>query len=137
MKTDFTLPQNLPIIDKTISQSMISAYSKISSDFNPIHLDSNFAINAGFDTTIAHGMMILSYISEMMTSAFGTKWATTGQLKVKFRSPVVSGESISTYGTLLRTSPDNHLHLSKAFYKVGIHNINDEPVITGEASICY
>ena len=80
-------------------------------------------------------MMILSYISEMMTSAFGTRWATTGQLKVKFRSPVVSGESIATYGTLLRTSPDNHL--SKAFYKVGIHNINDEPVITGEASICY
>ena len=56
MKTDFTLPQNLPIIDKTISQSMISAYSKISNDFNPIHLDSNFAINAGFDTTIAPAM---------------------------------------------------------------------------------
>ena len=94
MNTQYTLPQSLPIIAQLITQSMIIDYSKVSNDFNPIHLDSTFAIEAGFDTTIAHGMMVLSYISEMMTLAFDTKWANTGQLKVKFRSPVLSGESI-------------------------------------------
>ena len=135
MNTKYTLPQNLPIVDQLITQSMISDYSKVSNDFNPIHLDSTFAMKAGFDTTIAHGMMVLSYISEMMTSAFGTKWATTGQLKVKFRSPVLSGESIETYGELLKTSNDDNLN--KAFYKVGINNKNGSLVITGEATICY
>ena len=79
--------------------------------------------------------MILSYISEMMTLAFDTKWANTGQLKVKFRSPVLSGESIETYGNLLKTSDDNNF--KKAFYKVGINNINGSQVITGEAIIYY
>ena len=79
--------------------------------------------------------MVLSYISEMMTLAFDTKWANTGQLKVKFRSPVLSGESIETYGNLLKTSDDNNF--KKAFYKVGINNINGSQVITGEAIIHY
>ena len=135
MNAEYTLPQNLPIVDQVITQSMIIGYSKVSNDFNPIHLDSTFAIEAGFDTTIAHGMMVLSYISEMMTVAFGTKWTSTGQLKVKFRSPVFSGESIKTFGELLRTSKDNNLN--KAFYKVGINNKNGDLVITGEATISY
>ena len=135
MNIQYTLPQSLPIIAQLITQSMIIDYSKVSNDFNPIHLDSTFAIEAGFDTTIAHGMMVLSYISEMMTMAFGTKWATTGQLKVKFRSPVLSGESIETFGELSRTTKDNNLN--KAFYKVGINNKNGGLVITGEATICY
>ena len=135
MNTQFIPPQNLPNIERLITQTMIVDYSKVSNDFNPIHLDSTFANKAGFDTTIAHGMMVLSYISEMMTLAFDTKWANTGQLKVKFRSPVLSGESIETYGNLLKTSDDNNLQ--KAFYKVGINNINGSQVITGEAIIYY
>jgi 3-hydroxybutyryl-CoA dehydratase len=131
----YTLPQNLPTIERQITESMIVDYSKVSNDFNPIHLDSTFANKAGFDTTIAHGMMVLSYLSEMMSVAFDTKWATTGQLKVKFRSPVLSGESIETFGELSRTTKDNNLN--KAFYKVGINNKNGNQVITGEATICY
>tara|TARA_B100000686_G_scaffold308708_1_gene349999 strand:- start:49 stop:453 length:405 start_codon:yes stop_codon:yes gene_type:complete len=129
------LPQNLPIIERQITQLMIVDYSEVSNDFNPIHLDSTFANKAGFDTTIAHGMMVLSYLSEMMTLAFGKKWVTTGQLKIKFRSPVLSGESIETYGELLKTSGSNDS--TKAFYKVGINDKNGNQIITGEATICY
>ncbi|SVD83547.1 uncharacterized protein METZ01_LOCUS436401, partial [marine metagenome] len=57
------------------------------------------------------------------------------QLKVKFRLPVLSGEHIQTYGTLLRTSNTNNSQ--KAFYKVGINNKNGDSVITGEAIIRY
>ena len=58
-----------------------------------------------------------------------------GKLKIKFRSPVLSGESIETYGELLKTSGSNDS--TKAFYKVGINDKNGNQIITGEATICY
>ncbi len=57
-----------------------------SGDFNPIHVDESFAAQTPFGGTIAHGMLILAYVSEMMTLAFGQSWLSGGKLSVKFKA---------------------------------------------------
>ncbi|MCD6358667.1 MAG: MaoC family dehydratase [Dehalococcoidia bacterium] len=90
----------IPPVVKSINQKMIALYAEASGDFNPIHIDETFAKSTPLGGTIAHGMLILSYISEMMAAAFGRAWLTTGGLSVRFKAPARPGDTITTTGKI-------------------------------------
>ena len=71
-----------------IEQIQINQYAEASGDDNPIHLDSEFAQNSNFGGIVAHGMLVLAQISELLTSIFGTNWINNGHLDIRFRRPV-------------------------------------------------
>jgi len=74
-----------PVV-KYITQEKINLYAEASGDFNPIHIDESFAAKTPLGGTIAHGMLNLAYVSEMMTSAFGR----AGFLVVSFEQSLKS-----------------------------------------------
>ena len=90
----------LPTVEKSIDQARIEQYARASGDFNPIHVDHEFAARSQFGGTIAHGMMVAATISEMMTSAFGRDWAESGKMKIRFRSPVKPGQRVTARGSV-------------------------------------
>ena len=90
----------LPTVEKTVDQARIEMYAQASGDFNPIHVDEDFAAQTQFGGTIAHGMMIAAAISEMMSAAFGTDWARSGKMKIRFRSPVKPGQRVTARGSV-------------------------------------
>ena len=94
----------LPTVEKLIDQERIALYAEASGDFNPIHLDADFAAKTRFGGTIAHGMMVAAAISEMMSAAFGTDWARSGKMKLRFRSPVKPGQRVSARGNVRSVS---------------------------------
>ena len=128
----------LPTIEKRISQAQIERYADAAGDHNPIHLDSDFATGAEFggstlDGTIAHGMMILASISEMLTVAFAEDWLKSGRLKVRFRGPVYPGETITAYGSVKKVNEvDGQSELTCA---VGVRKDNGEIAISGDAIV--
>ena len=83
------LDKKLQSISKLIDQKMIQEYAILSGDHNPIHIDQEFAKTTDFGKTIAHGMLLLSMISEMMLINFGDNWLNNGKLKIKFRKIVI------------------------------------------------
>ena len=125
--------QNLPEIRKPVTQEQINRYAKASGDFNPIHLDPEFAAASSFGRTVAHGMLVLAFLSEMLTTAFGPAWLESGRLKVRFRAPVYPGEEVTTFGRVTKlASQDGNLQVECA---VGCRNPRGEDVITGNASV--
>jgi acyl dehydratase len=78
--------KSLASFSRTPTQQRINLYAKMSKDYNPIHVDANYAKQTLFGGTIAHGMLILSYISELMLSTFGSQWLATGWLSIRFPS---------------------------------------------------
>jgi len=90
----------LASVQQLITQEAVSAYAKASGDFNPIHIDAEFAAGSHFGRRIAHGMMIAATVSELMAGAFGLDWARSGKLKLRFRAPVFPGDQIETRGTI-------------------------------------
>ena len=74
------------VITESISQEVIDQYAEASGDFNPIHIDQQFAKNSPFNSTIAHGLMIAASISHMLSETFGISWANSGQLSLRFRN---------------------------------------------------
>jgi 3-hydroxybutyryl-CoA dehydratase len=73
-----------------------------SGDHNPLHTDQAFASGTQFGGTVAHGMLILAYVSEALTTAFGDKWLRSGRLKARFRGPARPGDTVSVSGSVVK-----------------------------------
>lgn len=123
----------LPELKKTVTQADISLYARASRDFNPIHIDPEFAKKTPLGGTIAHGMLILAYMSQMLTDAFGIEWLTGGKLGIRFKSPARPGDTVTVSGVVATVQDTGGVKLVSI--NVDCRNQKDETVITGEASV--
>ena len=120
---------SLPVVEKFLTQEQIARYADASGDFNPLHLDPEFASNTQFGGVISHGMLTLAFISEMLTKAFGRAWLETGNLKVKLRGAARPGDGVTTWGKVTKSASQT-LECS-----IGIKNSKGEELISGVASV--
>lgn len=120
-------PEVAPVV-KQLSQEQIARYADASGDHNPIHVDEEFARGTPFGGTIAHGMLVLASISEMMAAAFGEAWLTGGRLRVRFRAPARPSDTITATATA-QTQRDG----ATFTYAVECKNQDGELLISGTA----
>lgn len=123
----------LPTIEKMITQEQIEKYARASGDFNPIHVNHEFAESTQFGGTIAHGMMVAATISEMMATAFGRSWPESGSMKIRFRSPVKPGQRVTTQGSVRRIEASDGV--SRVSCSVSVVKDDGEMAIVGQAEV--
>jgi 3-hydroxybutyryl-CoA dehydratase len=131
--SELNVDANLPESHRQVTQEHINLYAEASQDFNPIHLDPAFARQAGLDGTIAHGMLILAYVSEFMTVNFGQAWLTGGNLNARFKAPARPDDTITISGKVSAIERENGAILINC--DVLCQNQRDEPVIVCEAKV--
>ena len=124
---------DLPEIKKGIRQEYINLYAEASKDFNPIHIDKEFARKTPLGGTIAHGMLILSYVSQMMTATFGRSWLAGGKLNVRFKTPARPNDIITIGGKIRQIDKSGTYTLFDC--DILCSNQKGETVITGEAKV--
>jgi acyl dehydratase len=122
-------PEVAPVVLQ-LSQAMLNQYAEASGDHNPIHTDETFAKTTPMGGTIAHGMLVLSMISQMMTAAFGERWLTSGTLDVRFRAPARPTDTVTA-----RAKPADGAAAGRQRYSVDCVNQNDEVLIAGTAEV--
>ena len=80
---------------KTVSESDIYQFAGITGDFNPAHMNEEYAKKTFFKSRIAHGMLSAGFIS----TAIGTKLPGIGSIYIKqtlsFLAPVRIGDTIT------------------------------------------
>ena len=80
---------------KTVSETDIYLFSGISGDFNPVHLDTEYAKETIFKERIAQGLLTASFI----TTILGTKLPGPGTIylsqNLSFLAPVRIGDTIT------------------------------------------
>jgi 3-hydroxybutyryl-CoA dehydratase len=118
----------LPVV-REITQARINAYADASGDHNPIHIDPAFAKATPFGGTIAHGMLVLALIGELMRGGFGEAWSNTGKLKVRFKAPTRPGDIITASATLSKE------FVGAAEFTVQCATQSGEVVIEGRATV--
>ena len=124
---------SLPSVENLITQEQIERYASASGDFNPIHLDHEFAAASQFGGRIAHGMMVAASVSDMMTLAFGQDWYSGGRLKMRFRAPVYPGDTVTSFGRV--ESVRMRDCAKETTCSVGVRRQNGEVAITGDAVV--
>jgi 3-hydroxybutyryl-CoA dehydratase len=119
----------LPPVVKHLTPEQIARYAEVSGDHNPLHVDPAFAAATEFGGTIAHGMLVLAFVSEMLTAAFGRAWLETGRLKIRFRAPARPGDTVTATGRITKAE-DNHLTCA-----VECRSSSSEVLIDGSAEV--
>jgi 3-hydroxybutyryl-CoA dehydratase len=123
--------RELPSLSKALTQEKIDAYARASGDFNPIHIDPAFAAGTFFGGTIAHGMLLLAYLSEMLTAAFGRTWLSGGRLKVRFKGVARPGDTLTVRGRVERVQDEGRRVLAA----VECVNGAGEVLVAGDAEV--
>ena len=133
MLTDIYKGKTLPPVVRTITQEKINLYAEASGDYNPIHVDESFAAQTPLGGTIAHGMLILAYVSEMMMQAFGLTWASGGKLSVRFKMPARPGDTLTVSGKI--DSIEGKDGISYANCSFECCNQKNETIVSGGAVV--
>jgi acyl dehydratase len=125
--------QPLPQIRRSVTREDISLYASASGDFNPLHLDEEFAAKTPAGGIIAHGMLVLAYVSQMLTEAFAMGWLSSGKLNIRFKAPARPGDVLTVTGKIEKIQSRGEKTLVTC--SVLCSNQNGEAVITGDATV--
>jgi len=94
---DFIQGQKFSSGERIIESEDILKFADLTGDFNKLHLDQEFAKDAGFNGTIAHGLLTLSIALGLWHSldlTNGTTLAFAGMNNFSFKAPVYPGDRI-------------------------------------------
>ena len=89
----------LPELRKTVTVEQIRAYAQASGDRNPIHLDDEFARRAGLPGVIAHGMLTMAFVTQLVTDWLGDR-GSVRRLQGRFAGMVLPGDEVRCTGTV-------------------------------------
>ncbi|MBM3924646.1 MAG: hypothetical protein FJ320_01450 [SAR202 cluster bacterium] len=125
---------SLPVVERTITVEQIRRYAIASGDRNPVHLDAEFAAHSFFGRVVAHGMLTLAFVAEMMALAYGRHWVQSGSLKVRFKKPAYPGDTLKTLGRVVK----NEIKDGRCLVQCEVSLVNSgtgEEIIAGTASV--
>ncbi len=80
---------------KTVSESDIYLYAGITGDFNPAHINEEYARKTFFKTRIAHGMLTAGFISAVIANRLPGPGTIYMRQELSFVAPVRIGDTIT------------------------------------------
>ena len=91
-------PNQLTPAELTVSMDAIRAYGELTDDFNPIHIDPEFAATTPMGGVIAHGTMSICLLWQAVFRSFPATVFDDLDLDIRFVKPVRVGELLSAGG---------------------------------------
>ena len=90
----------LPILSLTPDKYVPHRYAGASGDFNPIHIDPEFARAVGLPGNILHGLYSMAQVARAATRAAGGDPRSLRRLSVQFRGMGAPEKEIKVTGTV-------------------------------------
>ncbi|HQQ63018.1 MAG TPA: MaoC family dehydratase [Pseudomonadales bacterium] len=133
--------QNIPFADitvglqrqysKTLTERDLQLFAETSGDYNPVHLDSEYAATTAFGERIAHGMWSGALISAAIATTLPGPGTVYRSQTLKFSKPVKLGDVI----TITLTVIDKKDRVKLVTIECEGRNQRDEIVVKGEAEV--
>ncbi len=114
---------------KTITDEDIMGFARVSGDFNPVHVNEEYAKKTFFGGRIAHGAFSQALLSAAMAKLPGLVIFMSQTLR--FLKPVRIGDTITAVGEVTDTRPDKGI----VTLKNTALNQKGEAVVEGEAMV--
>ncbi len=132
--TDRVTPQGFQIGDrasfaKTVTEVDVTIFAGLTGDFNPIHVDEEYARKSRFGQRVAHGMFTAGLISAVL----GNKLPGPGSIylsqQIEFLAPVCIGDTITAVVEVTAWRPEKRI----ITLKTDAYNQDQKPVVAGQA----
>ena len=118
-------------IRREITAAAVNAFAELSGDFNPIHVNEQFAQRSGFAKRVVHGALLAAYLSCLFGVHFpgpGCLWTKQG---LEWRTPVFVGDVIDFQATVKHKSVGTRTLV----LVVEAKNQDGRIVMTGEGAV--
>ena len=113
------------VIEFQMTEEKIYQYAAISNDYNPIHLSTSSANQAGFPNRVAHGMLSMAIGTKLISPMLKDSWSVQSY-RVKFSSPLYINDTLTVKAhEVTRTAESISIKVS------GTNQINDQ-IISGK-----
>ena len=111
---DLNEGEAIPELRITPDKYLPHRYAGASGDFNPIHIDNDFAQMVGLPRNILHGLWTMAQVARAQTQAAGGDPRSLRRLSVQFRGMGVPEEEIVVSGTVTGRDGDRAIVATEA-----------------------
>ena len=115
----------------TISEEMVNDFANLSGDYNPLHMDKEYAASTSFKKRVVHGMLLASFLSRMDGMYLPGKHALYFSQSLNFVNPCFVGEKITVEGEVI----DKSLATKIIKVKTRITNEHCKILVDGESRV--
>jgi 3-hydroxybutyryl-CoA dehydratase len=117
--------------ERFVTDELVRAFADVSGDYNPIHLDEEFARTTRFRRRIAHGMLSGAFISAVLGYEMTEKKIVYLSQTLKFTAPVFIGDTVTTTATVTAIREEKNIVTMETVCR----NQNGETVVKGESVV--
>ena len=115
---------------KTITEADIVNFAGVTGDFNPVHVNEEYAMASRFHRRIAHGMLTAGLISTVLGTHLPGPGAIYVSQDLKFHAPVFPGDTVHAEVAIHSIDPASLRVVMETRCRV-----KGRDVLTGEAVI--
>ena len=133
---DFEVGTKFESPARTITEADIVMFAALSGDWNPIHIDAEFAKQTRFGQRIAHGLLTLSIASGLLTKLRLTEKtivAFYGIDRLRFTKPVFIGDTIKAVAEVV--DKEDRGDYGVVTYDIKVYNQKGEVVLVYTSKI--
>lgn len=120
------------LVKGPITKDDLKRYGAASGDPNPIHLDDDFARQAGYPGVFAHGMLSMGYLGEFLVRAGGSP-ASVRRFRARFAKLTWPGDRVICRGAVTAVRDENGQRLVEC--EVWTETQDGERKVTGSATL--
>ncbi len=114
-----------------VTEEDVETFATLTGDFNPVHMDDEFARSANFGRRVVHGMLTSSFISTLVGMLLPGKGALWTSQTLMFARPVFIGDKITVTSAVKQLSPSTQ----SIVCGVSITNQHGHEVVSGESTV--
>lgn len=118
-------------VTREITDELVRTFAELSGDFNPIHLDEEFASETRFGRRIAHGMLSGALISSVLGNEFAEQKIVYLSQTMRFVAPVFIGDTVTVTATVASIREDKPIVTVDTVCR----NQDGITTMTGEAAV--
>ncbi|MFI6707649.1 MaoC/PaaZ C-terminal domain-containing protein [Nonomuraea sp. NPDC050478] len=117
------------VLVRDLTRTQIVQYAGASGDFNPVHTDERFAVEAaGYPSVFAHGMLTMGMAGRVLTDWFGPE--SLLRYEARFRAQVFPGATLTARARVESVHGDG-----TAAVALTVTDGQDAVVMTGNAVV--
>ena len=115
----------------TIIEHMLNDFAKLSGDYNPLHVNEEYASSTSFKKRVANGMFLASFFSRLIGMYLPGKHALYISQSLNFVHPCFIGEKITVEGEVF----DKSIATKIIELKTTITNESGKRIVHGKAKV--
>lgn len=132
-RTDFAIGEEATLT-KIISDDDIKTFARISGDYNPVHMNDDYAKGTMFGGRIAHGMLVSGLVSAILGTMLPGPGAIYLSQQLRFLAPVRPGDQVTARAMITEWDPDK----GRVTLSTDVTNQEGVAVISGKrVSSCH